>query len=57
MATIKTNQLITCSNIEEARIKADKISNGIIVEKNNTYAIVNHKTCLELKKQGYNQVR
>lgn len=57
MKTLKTNQTITCINIEDARVKADKISNGIIVEKNNCYSIVNYKTFTELKPFGYNQVR
>ena len=57
MATLKTNQIITCKNIEDARLKSDKISNGIIVEKDNNYSIVNYKNYTELNKLGYNQVR
>jgi len=57
MATLKTNQVINCTSIETAREKSDKISNGIIVLKDNIYSIVNHKTYLELKKSGYTQVR
>jgi hypothetical protein len=57
MTTLKTNQTITCTNIEDARAKADKISNGIIVVKDNYYSIVNYKTYTELKPLGYNQVR
>jgi len=57
MATVKTNQKIACVNLEDARVKADKISNGVIVEKDNNYSIVNYKTYTELKTLGYNQVR
>jgi hypothetical protein len=57
MTSLKTNQSVTCSNIEDARIKADKIKNGVIVEKNNTFLIVNYKTYADLKSQGYTQVR
>ena len=57
MTTLKTNQTINCINIEDARIKADKISNGIIIVKDNNYSIVNYKTYTELKPLGYNQVR
>jgi hypothetical protein len=57
MTTLKTNQTVTCTNIEDARLKADKISNGIIVVKDNYYSIVNYKTYTELKPLGYNQVR
>ena len=57
MTTLKTSQTITCTSIEDARVKADKISNGIIVVKDNYYSIVNYKTYTELKTLGYNQVR
>ena len=57
MATLKTNQTINCTNLEDARVKADKISNGVIVVKDNLYSIVNYKTYESLKPLGYNQVR
>jgi hypothetical protein len=57
MATIKTNYSIACSNIEEARLKVDNISNGIIIVKDDNYLIVNYKTYAQLKTAGYNQVR
>lgn len=58
MATVKTNQKITCKNIEDARVKADNYSNGVIIEKDKNYfLIVNYKTYTELKQLGYNQVR
>ena len=57
MATLKTNQKISCTNLEDARVKADKISNAIIIVKDNNYSLVNHKTCIELKPHGYIQVR
>lgn len=57
MATLKTNQKITCTNIEDARVKADKISNGVIIEKKNEYLVVNYKTYEELEQLGYKQVR
>lgn len=57
MSNLKTNQIITCKNIEDARVKADKISNGVIVEKDNNYSIVNYKTFKDLEKKGYNQER
>lgn len=57
MSNLKTNQTITCTNIEDARIKADKIANGIIIVKDNNYSIVNYKTYTQLKSLGYNQVR
>ena len=57
MATLKTNQTISCISLEDARVKADKISNAIIVVKDNLYSLVNYKTYTELKQFGYNQVR
>jgi hypothetical protein len=57
MKTVKTNQTINCTSIEDARIKADKVSNGLIVSKDNSFLIVNYKTYQDLKQQGYNQVR
>lgn len=57
MATLKTNQTISCISLEDARVKADKISNAIIVVKDNLYSLVNHKTYTELKQFGYKQVR
>jgi hypothetical protein len=57
MKTVKTNQTINCTSIEDARIKADKVSNGLIITKDNGFLIVNYKTYQELKQQGYNQVR
>ena len=57
MTTLKTNQTVTCGSIEDARIKADKTSNGVIVVKNNNYSIVNYKTYEQLKTLGYTQVR
>lgn len=57
MATVKTNQKITCNNIEDARVKADGYSNGVIIEKDKNYLVVNYKTYTELKRLGYNQVR
>lgn len=57
MKTLKTGKIITCTCIEDARMKADPISNAVIVEKNNTYMVVNYKTYSELKATGYNQVR
>ena len=30
MKTLKTNQTVTCTSIEDARAKADKTSNGVI---------------------------
>ena len=57
MAALKTNQTINCTSIEDARTKANKLSNGVIVLKGNSYSIVNYKTYEELKKVGYIQVR
>lgn len=57
MGTVKTNQKITCTNIEDARVKADNYSNGVIIEKDKKYLVVNYKTYTELKPLGYNQVR
>ena len=57
MTTLKTNQQVNCTSIEDARAKADKIANGLIVEKDNIYSIVNYKTYAQLKEQGYIQVR
>ena len=57
MKTLKTNQTLSCISLEDARVKADKISNAIIVVKDNFYSLVNHKTYTELKQFGYNQVR
>ena len=57
MATIKTHQIITCINIEDARLKADKISNGIIAINGTDCVIVNYKTYTDLQKIGYKQVR
>ena len=57
MTTLKTNQKLECKNIEDARVKSDKIQNGLIVTKDGVYLIVNYKTYSELKKNGYNQVR
>ena len=57
MKTLKTNQTISCISLEDARAKADKISNAIIVVKDNFYSLVNYKTYTELKQFGYNQVR
>lgn len=57
MKTLKTNQTISCISLEDARVKADKISNAIIVVKDNFYSLVNYKTYTELKQFGYNQVR
>lgn len=57
MATVKTNQKITCANIEDARVKADNFSNGVIIEKDKKYFVVNYKTYTELKASGYIQVR
>ena len=56
MTTLKTNQTISCISLEDARVQADKISNAIIVVKDNFYALVNYSTYKELKKLGYNQV-
>lgn len=55
--SVRTNQIITCKNIEDARLKADRISNGLIIEKDNTYSIVNYKTFKELQEKGYIQAR
>jgi hypothetical protein len=57
MRTLKTKQIITCSSLEDARVKADIITNGIIAVKNDIYTIVNYKTFTELTKLGYKQVR
>lgn len=57
MKSLKTNETISCTNLEEARIKADKISNAVIVEKNNNFFLVNYKTYTGLKQLGYIQVR
>jgi hypothetical protein len=57
MATLKTNQTVSCKNLEDARIKADKMSNAIIIVKDNYYSLVNYKTFTELKQQGYIQAR
>jgi len=57
MKTIKTNQIVTCTSIEDARVIADKTSNGVIVVKDNAYAVVNYKTYDGLKQLGYTQVR
>ena len=57
MKTLKTNQTISCISLEDARVKADKISNAIIVVKDKFYSLVNYKTYTELKQFGYKQVR
>jgi len=57
MKTLKTNQTVTCTSIEDARAKADKTSNGVIVVKDNNYSIVNYKTYEQLKTVGYTQAR
>ena len=57
MKTLKTEQTIPCTNIEDARLRAEKISNGVIIVKHNNYSIVNYKTYEQLKPLGYNQVR
>lgn len=57
MATLKTNQTISCATLADARVKSDKISNAIIVVKDNNYSLVNYKTFTELKPFGYTQVR
>ena len=57
MAAVKTNQKIKCTHIEDARVKADNYSNGVIIEKDKNYLVVNYKTYTELKTLGYNQVR
>jgi hypothetical protein len=57
MATLKTNQTISCANLEDARVKADKISNAVIIVKDNNFSLVNYKTFTELKLRGYIQVR
>lgn len=54
---MKTNQTIVCTSIEDARVKADVITNGVIVVKDNKYKIVNYKTCMQLETLGYTQVR
>ena len=58
MTTVKTNQKITCTSIEDARLKNDKNSNGVIITKDdNNYFIVNYKTYYDMKELGYKQVR
>jgi hypothetical protein len=57
MKTLKTNQTIICIHIADARVKNDKIVNGVIVVKDNNYSIVNYKTFLQLKNLGYTQKR
>lgn len=57
MATLKTNQIISCTNIVDARVKADKISNAIIIVKDKDYLLVNYKTFIDLLPQGYVQIR
>ena len=57
MATVKTNQKIICTSIEDARLKNDKNSNGVIITKDNNYLIVNYKTYYEMKELGYVIVR
>jgi hypothetical protein len=57
MATIKTNQKITCTNLEDAKAKADNYSNGVIIEKDKIHFVVNYKTYTELELLGYKQVR
>jgi hypothetical protein len=57
MKTLQSNQTISCTSIEDARVKADKTSNGVIVVKNNNYSIVNYKTYEQLKTVGYTQAR
>ena len=57
MTTIKSNQTISCTSIEDARVKSDVISNGVIVMKDSNYSIVNYKTYEQLKSFGYVQVR
>ena len=56
MKTLKTKQIITCTSLEDARVKADTITNGVIAVKNDIYTIVNYKTFTELTKLGYTQV-
>lgn len=55
--TLKTNQIITCQNLEDARVKSDPITNGVIAVKGDEYIIVNYKTFEELRKVGYIQER
>jgi len=57
MKTLKTNQIINCKSIEDARLISDIISNGVIAVKENNYIIVNYKTFNELEKEGYTQAR
>jgi hypothetical protein len=57
MATLKTNQTVRCNSLEEARVRADKTSNGVIVMKDGNYSIVNYKAFEGLKTLGYTQVR
>ena len=57
MKTLKTKQIITCTSLEDARVKADIITNGVIAVKNDIYTIVNYKTFTELTKLGYTQIR
>lgn len=57
MAIVKTNQKITCTNLEDAKAKADHYSNGVIIEKDKIHFVVNYKTYTELEPLGYKQVR
>ena len=55
--TLKTNQTISCTSLDDARLKADKYSNGVIIVKDNSYHIVNYKTFDQFVSFGYTQVR
>lgn len=57
MSTLKSGLKITCTSIEDARLKQAPFSNALIVVKDNSYLLVNYKTYEQLKAFGYTQVR
>ena len=55
--TLKTNEIIECTSIADARKKADKITNAVIIAQDGRYCLVNYKTFEQLSKIGYKQLR
>ena len=55
--TLKTNEIIECTSVADARTKADKITNAVITEQDGKYYLVNYKTFEQLVKIGYKQTR
>ena len=55
--TLKTNKKIECTSLSDARTKADKITNAVIIKQDDRYYLVNYKTFEQLLKIGYKQIR